>query len=258
MNTMENHKRDSALKGKFFNQEEFVVDLIEDKKTKLLLRPGTSDKAMLNDCVKKDYKLVDCKDQIVLDLGANIGGFMYRAARDGAKQVISYEPEPNNYDMLKLNHAQIATQFPNVDLISINAAVYNVAGMMKLSIRPGNNASCSCSITRSILKKGMSVDVKVEALHTILEKYKPTFIKIDVEGAEYGIFEETIPDNVKRIAFEFHGNQKKMFDLLKHIQVKSVNNPWTVVEYNEIKGFGSIKLNKLPQVHTATGYITRK
>jgi FkbM family methyltransferase len=244
-------------KCKFFNKELFEVELIEDKKTKLFLRPGTSDKAMLNDCVKKDYKLVDCKDQIVLDLGSNIGGFMYRAARDGAKQIISYEPEPYNFEMLERNLAVIAQQFPLVELEAVNAAVFDANGFMDLQIRSGNNASCSCSITRSKLKTGTSVSVRVESFKEILEKYKPTFIKIDVEGAEYKIFEDEIPDHVKRIAFEFHGGAEKIKSLLDHIQLKSISNPWTVVDYHEIKGFGSARINKLPQVHLCTGYITR-
>ena len=227
------------------------VVLIEDKKTKMLLRPDTSDKAMLNDCVKKDYKLVECKDQIILDLGANIGGFMYRAARDGAKQVISFEPEPNNFEMVKLNMSRIAVMFPNTKLEAINEAVYNVPGTMELAIRAGNNASCSCSITRSQRKSGTSVSVKVEAFKTVLEKYKPTFIKIDVEGAEYAILEDGVPDYVKHLAFELHGNQEKMKALFNDLIEKAVasGQPWTVVNYDEQKIFGSVSLT--------TGYIKR-
>lgn len=241
----------TGIIGKYFNKEVFEVELVEDKKTKLLLRPGTSDKDMLNDCVKKDYKHVECQGQVVLDLGANIGGFMYRAARDGAVQVISYEPEPYNYDMLKLNQGIIAKQFPEVKTEALNEAVYNAPGTMELAIRSGNNASCSCSITRSTRKTGTSVSVKVEAFKAVLDKYKPTFIKIDVEGAEYAIFEDGIPDFVKHVAFELHGNQEKMkalFDFLIEDGIK-IGAPWTVVNYDEQKIFGSVALT--------TGYIKR-
>jgi hypothetical protein len=33
----------TGIIGKYFNKEVFEVELVEDKKTKLLLRPGTSD-----------------------------------------------------------------------------------------------------------------------------------------------------------------------------------------------------------------------
>lgn len=242
---------DTPIKGKFFNKELLEVDLIEDKKTGMLLRPGSSDKDMLMDCVKRDYKQVECKDQVVLDLGANIGGFMYRAARDGAKQVISYEPEPTNFDMLHLNMRRVSKMFPGVMLEAVNEAVYNVPGTMDLAIRAGGNANCSCSITRTTRKNGQSVSVKVEAFKKVLDTYKPTFIKIDVEGAEYAIFEDGVPEYVKHIAFELHGNQEKMAALFKDLQDKAVEqgNPWTVVAYDEQKIFGSVSL--------ATGYIKR-
>lgn len=225
------------------------TEFIVDKKTGILLRPGTSDKAMLNDCVKKDYKDVECKDQIVLDLGANIGGFMYRAARDGAKHVISYEPEPNNFKMLKLNRDIIANLFPSVKLEIVDEAVFNKMGEMELSIRPGSNASCSCSITRSKMKAGSSVKVKVESFKNVLDKYKPTFIKIDVEGAEYEILEDGIPEHVRHLAFEFHVNQVRMQALLKLLQEKAIDDPWTIISYEEQKVFDRVNL--------ATGYLKR-
>ena len=76
--------------------------LKEHQKTKLLYRIDTIDAQMINDCLYH-YKNVSFENKIILDLGANIGGFTYMALRNNCKQIIAIEPDKYNFDLLKLN-----------------------------------------------------------------------------------------------------------------------------------------------------------
>ena len=235
--------------GRFLADEGVVeVELLEDQKTGLLVRPGSSDQEMLRDCTGRDYKYINCKDQVILDLGGNIGGFMWRAARDGAKSVVSFEPEPNNFAVLEQNYQRLLTKFPNVELKIVNEAVYDQPGIMELALRTGHYGACTPSLVRHGRKTASSVRVKVRAINQVLELYRPSFIKIDVEGAEYEILRADLPTYVTRMAFEFHGqspeHREEMWKLWDRLSAS-----WNVVDLHKKKIFGTVQL--------LTGYLER-
>ena len=185
--------------------EVLTVELIEDKKYGLLIRPETSDKAMLIDSMKKDYATVNCAGARALDLGSNIGGFILKAAVDGATVVRSYEPEPNNFKVLELNADIIRNRYPNTEIQLVEAAVSDVAGTFNLQVRNGENSPCSASLTAKASKAFTSIPVTVEAIAKVYEEFKPTIIKMDIEGAEYPVLQVPIPESVTVIAIELHG-----------------------------------------------------
>jgi FkbM family methyltransferase len=135
------------------------------------------------------------KKDIVFDIGANIGAFTYLVAQK-VKKVYSFEPEKNNFKFLKLN-----SHFDNVKIF--NNAVTNKDGEIKLFFDQGNIGGHSIFNNNQIL--GNPVKVKTLDLQKLIDKYKPTILKIDVEGSEY-LFQNINFKKVKKIYMEFHLN----------------------------------------------------
>lgn len=230
------------MKGHFYTKGGLVeVELELDKKFGGYIRPGSSDQDMLKDCLKKDYSSVECKDHIVLDLGSNIGGFILKAAREKAKEIVCYEPEPYNFVVLREN-ALLASEGSNLIPELHQAAVAKEAGTFDLVINPGKNSACSASLTTRVQSNKISVPVQVEAFSDVLAKVKPTMIKMDIEGAEYGILDLLDDaDTVKELAIELHG-----FSLdnraLMHQYFNKFKDTWTLVSFKEHIVFKQLSL----------------
>jgi len=126
------------------------------------------------------------KNYIVLDIGANIGYYTLLFAKlvgDNGK-VFAFEPEPNNFALLKKNTE--INGYRNVALIQ--KAISNRTGKTKLYVNERNagghtiyNSYNSCQM----------VDVDVTKLDDYLDTSITTvnFAKIDVEGSEFGVIE---------------------------------------------------------------------
>ena len=118
------------------------------------------------------------EDDVVLDLGANIGAFALRAARK-CKQVYAIEPlfYKELYDNVCLNN------------LAINILVFPVA------LGTGDPTKISFG--------GKEKIVPTWTLSKMRELDDITFIKIDIEGAEWLIKPEELA-GMRRIEFEVH------------------------------------------------------
>jgi FkbM family methyltransferase len=191
-------------KGKLFNPEledfeECIIKL--NSRNNFWYRPGTFDLNSIREC-RDNYSEIDTAGKVVLDLGANIGGFARMALQKGAKQVIALEPCPCNFQLLEIN-------VPNS--FNINAAVseedskdvvFHYAGSKR------NSVSSSTMLRRNA--SGITISVPGLSFSGLLEKYKPEILKIDIEGKEYDILDsiQKIPDFVEVVGIEFHNTRK--------------------------------------------------
>ena len=143
------------------------------------------------------------KDDVIMDIGANIGCFAVYAGEKGYKQLYCYEPEPSNFDLLKENtkhlkkckliNKAILSSYSNDDKIDFYIPKNKV-----------NMGSCSSYVTRGRDKISVgTINFKDE-----LDKIKPNIIKMDCEGAEYDLLQTPLPDCVKKITIEIHLNKK--------------------------------------------------
>lgn len=80
--------------------------------------------------------------------------------------------------------------------------------------------------------------VNTISLQDLIKEYSPSFIKLDVEGAEYELFNE--PIDVKQICVEFH----------HHCTNKTITDTLNVV--NKIKSFGYNVIHSTPNSHEVT------
>lgn len=154
------------------------------------------------DIVKKEVKPGD----IILDIGANIGYYTLIFAKLVGKngKVFAFEPEPLNFELLQKN-----VKMNNYDnVIFEQKAISNVNGTIKLyisKIRTGMHR-----IYKSKHTTENFVNVPMIKLDEYLKKNdylkKINFIKIDIEGSEFGALQglkNTLKNNNLKILIEF-------------------------------------------------------
>jgi len=139
---------------------------------------------------------------IVVDIGANIGTFsLYAAKICGASRVLSFEPFPDNYSMLRKNAEQ-----NHLDSVTcVNQAVAGKRGCRTLGLDPvdcGSHSLVVGSFERT-------VDVECCTLEDVFERFSLTridYLKMDCEGAEYEILENSTSRlrQINRISMETH------------------------------------------------------
>lgn len=127
-----------------------------------------------------EYKSLDLKGKVVLDIGANIGDTaIYFSKISKAKKVISLEPYPNLYKIAK-NNLKI-NNIKNVNLLNKAAGGKST----RIKIDPGFTGSGSTDLKS--FKTGVSVEVLT--LKDLVDRYKlnGAVAKIDCEGSEYSL-----------------------------------------------------------------------
>lgn len=129
----------------------------------------------------------------VADIGANIGIFsVYYARRFPGASIEAFEPEPNNFNLLKKNTA------PYRNITCHNVAVGSQSGKMTLYLDKKNLGRHS--FYRGWVREKGEITVSVQPLGKLYD-----LIKMDTEGAEYDIL-KTIPD-CKKLVMEIHDVQ---------------------------------------------------
>lgn len=110
---------------------------------------------------------------IVVDAGAHIGSFSLLVS-DKARRIIAFEPEPENFELLRLNAA------PHGNIEAHRKALWSGTGEGKLYHNRSNSGG------HSLLGPGgatdYALDVDLVRLDEVVEE--ANFIKMDVEGAE--------------------------------------------------------------------------
>jgi FkbM family methyltransferase len=154
------------------------------------------------------------KDDIVVDIGANVGVFTLYALSLGA-MVYAFEPYPESFLILKRNLFE--NKFPEERIY--NVAIDGVDGHIELGVPDSEELYTLGSVSSKInyvspwkldspfKKYNVKVGIDAISFNTLAEKYvgqKIDFLKIDCEGAEYDILETADLENVKYIAVETH------------------------------------------------------
>lgn len=151
--------------------------------------------------INKAYGMLKCEGKVVLDIGANIGCFTKMALEKDAKQVISIEPERNNFAMLDLNTAGFH------DKVELYQCALTPEPMDNISLylsdtgkNPGNSSIHS--------RRGrVAFEVKTISVIDVFDHHPDIEVaKIDCEGAEFGLMPVLTKTGLKQIALEYHIN----------------------------------------------------
>lgn len=110
---------------------------------------------------------------IAIDVGANIGYHTVILSKL-VKQVIAFEPEPNNFGLLKKN---IEANHCN-NVIAVNLGLSDVIKKADLHLSESNMGG------HSIVMEGKAIAISLTTLDDYLKGERVDFIKMDIEGAE--------------------------------------------------------------------------
>lgn len=172
------------------------------------------------------------KGMTCLDIGANIGYYVLLENKiignDG--KIIAIEPSPNNFEYLQKN---ISRQ-NNSNIQAFNLAAGDKDGHINFLIYQDASNSGMVIPDGEVSKwPGNIITVPIKKIDSLLDEIgtaKIDFVRMDVEGYEYHIFEgmkETLKKSKPIIHIEVHksimGNQttKKWFELLKNLGYES-------------------------------------
>ncbi|WP_234736128.1 FkbM family methyltransferase [Tellurirhabdus bombi] len=175
-------------------------------------RAGKFDIAMISEVI--DEKIYERKaqdilirpDDTIVDIGGFIGDFAVFAARKAPHgSVHSFEPSPGSYQLMEENIA--LNQLGNV--VTHQKAVAGESGVLELLIpdfAEHSNTTDPALLGNGSFQKFTVDSVGINALLADLP-HLPTFMKVDCEGAEFGIF-DTIEDgylaNLRCLIIEYH------------------------------------------------------
>ncbi len=155
-----------------------------------------------------DYERYGCileENDVVVDIGANIGMFTRRALERGASRVISFEPMSIKYSCLvdnvgfsaECHKVAIGNSF-SISNFTIPDSISNLGGGSREDLVSG----------REITRKEICLTASMEDLWKIgMIPEKIDFLKIDCEGGEAEIIpqlsEERLSD-IRKISMEYH------------------------------------------------------
>ena len=194
-------------------------------------RPDSSDEYVVRECYSpiyfKDYMNYN-KDDIVLDVGANIGAYSTRVSKL-VKEVYSFEPLKENYDLAQKNLDR--NNVTNVKLCN-NALIGTDDDEINFYLSKGKNLGGHTILpTRG---RGIIV-VKARKFSDVLSETKATKIKMDIEGAEWNILSEDDIDwsTVNGLVMEWHHKSFKNTRVEKFKWVMDyLSDKFKVVESN--------------------------
>jgi FkbM family methyltransferase len=169
-------------------------------------RPGTQDKEVFHEVVvRNSYRLPVAfrGDEVIVDVGANIGAFAYAALVRGAAEVHAFEADRENCEVARQNLRQFG------DRVKLHhAAVWRSDRREKLlHFDCPDRAATACG---HVLGGTSDQTVRAEPLDALIRALtrrgrRIDLLKIDCEGSEYPILlTSRLLTRVDRIIGEFH------------------------------------------------------
>lgn len=114
------------------------------------------------------------------------------------------------------------------NLVLIKKAVW-IEDDTKIKMYKNSNpdwVSESFYIDHANVSKFENYEIETISFRTLIEKYKPTLIKMDIEGAEYDVIKQCV--GIKQICVEFHHTQ---------IKNKNLNDTISMINFYEMNGY---------------------
>lgn len=204
---------------------EAYSDLPSLRGLKVLIRGKTSDNyGIMEVFEKKVYdKLKITKDDVILDLGGNIGAYSLYAIKNGAKISYCYEADPSNYQMIRknVNNNSYAEKIQHFNL----AVVGNNEKNRDLYL---SEVCLGCHSLIPLLEDHtQKISVNAINIQSVINNHNPTAIKMDIEGAEYECLKGISSwGNVKQLILEFHVKmlgEEKLAEIIELLQGKFTN-----------------------------------
>lgn len=177
--------------------------------------------ALVTNMYKRHLSKLSRENSInVLDLGANGGGVLLLIEMMGfcLKKIVAVEMNPYTFSRLQFNTVH---NLHSIDKpILLNEAVCGAPRSYSINFSRGSTSDSLYGSNNN----GETIEIKGRTLDQFYENYFSNEIinicKIDVEGAEFEIFDKT-PKAIKHIEYiimEIHGTQDKNISLLSKLK----------------------------------------
>jgi len=190
----------------------------------------TGDEHVIAD--QRQYRLLPISEgDVVLDIGAHIGAFPILVALPrGAAKIICVEPDPISVFLLHLNtqdHTQVEI---------LEGAI--VSSNQLSNILLYQNARMATMHTTVPTRGRLKVLVRAHSFAEVLKVYKPTVIKIDIEGGEFAILKELckLPEYVRSLAIEIHPYKGDRNHELSRVLADALQEQFAVLREPKIGG----------------------
>lgn len=191
-------------------------NLFRYEKSYIWHRVGTTDDNIRKEILekqsyrKKKIQFEIEKDDVWLDGGAHIGIFSLYAASNGAKKIYCYEPEMENYHLLKKNAETINKDYPT-EVSIYKFAVNQTGGTGSLTIAPN---TWRHSMVSHYKKKLPTRTINCKSLDNILKEHDDiNAIKLDIEGSELEILKNDHDfSKVRKLVFEYSFTKDRRMD----------------------------------------------
>lgn len=135
---------------------------------------------------------IDFNNRVIIDIGANSGDTALYFALKGSK-VYAFEPVKDYYEMALKN-------FELNPKLSENIKIYNIG----VSYKKGKINIDSMQSTSEYINDETSYEVDIISLENIMDKVEIDLLKMDCEGCEFEIIENTDLSSFNEIIFEYH------------------------------------------------------
>jgi len=159
----------------------------------------------------EDYKILKPENEIVVDIGANIGDSSIYFALNRAKHVIALEPYPSTFNL--------AVQNIKVNNLNDKITILN-SGYGKASEKVKVDEKMRDTLGKILISSNEGKEVRLYSLEMLINEFdiKEAVLKMDCEGCEYTILNEddVVLKKFKRIVLEFHYGYKNIESKLKH------------------------------------------
>lgn len=229
---------------------------------KIYFRPDTYDEGIFRaPADANEYKLPNTvnPNDIFIDIGCHIGGFVYACLKRGAKHIYAYESYPGNYDVAAINLDE--------EIKSGVVKLYNLA-VWRSDIPPttlhnsglilGPNTGV-CNVYHEYPNypvNTISLDQIIDTALRDTNNTKIKFVKTDCEGSEYAIFLTSKKLSlVDYICGEYHVVNVSNF---ASINGKTNFNGYDLVNHLNTQGFESKLFEFAPNPVMGTFYSKRR
>ena len=171
------------------------------------------------------YGWMNMKDKVVMDIGLNIGAFTRLALDRGAKKVVAFEPEVENFELAKLNCPDENAELLNTAIIS--------GEEQEISLYTTKNRVNCGNFSTQFFRGRDEVKVVARNFKKELHRIMPEILKIDCEGAEYDFLTEPLPEFVQEVTIEIHLSKREWRNT-KAFQLVALFNDWEFVKSPKI------------------------
>ena len=186
------------------------------------------------------------KNDICIDLGANIGFASLVMWLKGAKKIYALEPNPEAFNVLKKNINGINNIYPLNIAISSETKKENLYLHKDIKNESPKDKILRLSQASSLLPDKTNIgdqfyEVQAKTLIDLLSEFEelPTIIKCDIEGGEYIIYKQLIECarslGIRKIFVECHAKKypqykklhKDFINLIKNNRLEStIDTSW--------------------------------